>query len=143
MEKAREYLHQQGHIAKVTLGHKGTDIRKLTVVLPEEGNCVVHYVEGATREQVACFLSHFGQTFRGQSLPAAVQTVLFELVRPSREHLSPEQRKALLAEQQLLDLDVHNMSVRLSSFESNFQNLNGKDCIIQHKNMKKSKKKLN
>ena len=73
------------------MGHKG-DIHKLTVALPE-GKCVVHRIDPETSKSIAALLEAFGIDYTGQSLPAATQTVLFELLKPKREHLSKKERE--------------------------------------------------
>ena len=85
LTQVRENLFYRGYIPRVNMGHKG-DIHKLTVALPE-GKCVVHRTDPETSKSIAALLEAFGIEYTGQSLPAATQTVLFELLKPKREHL--------------------------------------------------------
>ena len=95
--EVREKLFYQGHIPRVIMGHKG-GIHRLTVAIPE-GKCVIHHIDPETSKSIAALLDAFGLEYTGQPLPAATQTVLFELLKPKREHLSKKERDELYEEQ--------------------------------------------
>ena len=97
LTQVRENLFHRGYIPRIMMGHKG-DIHKLTVALPE-GKCVVHRIDPETSKSIAALLDAFGIEYTGQSLPAATQTVLFELLKPKREYLSKKEREESYEEQ--------------------------------------------
>ena len=98
MAEVRETLFKHNHIPKITLGHKGESTRKLTLHLPG-GKCTIRQIDEENSAQIAKFVEGHGLEYIGQSLPAAVQTVLFKLLKPQGEYLSKKEHEELYAEQ--------------------------------------------
>ena len=65
-----------------------------------DGKCVIRHVEQENAEAIASLLEAHKIEYRGQSLPAAVQSVFFELTRPERQHLSKTEREELFDKQE-------------------------------------------
>ena len=57
--------------------------------------CSITAVDYESMSAVEAFLDHFKIPYAGQSMPAAVQTVLFKLLEPKRDHLTERQRRDL------------------------------------------------
>ena len=87
-------MHSAGVVPRISLDPKGTEIRRLNVPL-NDGECAVTQVDGESMDAIKIFLDHFKITYTGQSLPAAVQTVLFKLMEPARQHLTEKERREL------------------------------------------------
>ena len=79
---------------RIVLDHKGVDIRRLVIKCPQ-GDCSITAVDYESMSAVKAFLDHFKIPYAGQSMPAAVQSVLFKLLEPKREHLTERQRRDL------------------------------------------------
>ena len=57
------------------------------------------HVQEESMEAIRLFLWHFKVMYAGQSLPAATQIVLFELLEPKRQNLKERERTNLLESQ--------------------------------------------
>ena len=86
---ARERLHAQGHVPRVSVTHK-RDLRKLVVQL-SAGRLVIAR-EPAHAGEIAEFCAHFGLEYRGASLCAAVGSVMEKLLKPKRAAISEKLR---------------------------------------------------
>ena len=88
----RETMHSAGVVPRISPDPKGTEIHRLTVAL-NDGECVVTQVDCDSMDAINNLLEHFKITYTGQSLPAAVQTMLVKLMEPARQHLTDKYRR--------------------------------------------------
>ena len=95
LPEVRQTLFKHNHIPKVTLGHKGELTRKLTLYLPS-GKCTIRQIGDENSAEIAKFVEGHGLEYIGQSLPAAVQTVLFKLLKPQSEYISKKRARGTL-----------------------------------------------
>ena len=63
------------------------------------GECIIRRIDEEGFEHIAKFVEAHGLDYVGQSLPAAVQTVLFKLLKPQRVYISKKARDELYDEQ--------------------------------------------
>ncbi|MDA8584279.1 hypothetical protein N9L68_08580 [bacterium] len=90
----RRNLLSSGISPRVFLDHKGVEIRRLAIKCPQ-GDCTITAVDYENMTAIKAFMDHIKITYVGQSMPAAIQSVLWKLLEPKREHLTEKRRRDL------------------------------------------------